>query len=53
MACHALSACGSWIRDPLAQACLLDLLRRTEAENGWPWTSLAQALSQSWRMTAE
>ncbi|KAB8222372.1 hypothetical protein BDV33DRAFT_189792 [Aspergillus novoparasiticus] len=53
MACHALSACGSWIRDPLAQTCLLDLLRRTEAENGWPWTSLAQALSQSWRTTAE
>ena len=44
---------GSWIRDPLAQTCLLDLLRRTEAENGWPWTSLAQALSQNWRMTAE
>ncbi|KAE8326375.1 hypothetical protein BDV39DRAFT_93771 [Aspergillus sergii] len=53
MACHALSACGSWIRDPVAQTCLLDLLRRTEAENGWPWTSLAQALSQSWRTTAE
>lgn len=44
---------GSWIRDPLAQTCLLDLLRRTEAENGWPWTSLAQALSQTWRTTAE
>ncbi|KAE8348815.1 hypothetical protein BDV28DRAFT_152470 [Aspergillus coremiiformis] len=44
---------GSWIRDPLAQTCLLDLLRRTEAENGWPWTSLAQALSQDWHMHVE
>ncbi|KAF9895239.1 hypothetical protein FE257_000141 [Aspergillus nanangensis] len=37
MACHALCACGTWIHDPLSQNCLLDLLRRTEAENGWPW----------------
>ncbi|PYH91104.1 hypothetical protein BO71DRAFT_412070 [Aspergillus ellipticus CBS 707.79] len=52
MACHALCACGSWIRDPLAQTCLLDLLRRTEAENGWPWAFVAQKLSQDWRLTA-
>ncbi|GKZ32664.1 hypothetical protein AbraIFM66950_002197 [Aspergillus brasiliensis] len=51
MACHALCACGSWIRDPLAQTCLLDLLRRTEAENGWPWTYMVQKLSQEWRLT--
>ncbi|PYH53618.1 Zn(II)2Cys6 transcription factor [Aspergillus niger CBS 101883] len=51
MACHALCACGSWIRDPLAQTCLLDLLRRTEAENGWPWSYMVQKLSQEWRLT--
>ncbi|GKZ68520.1 hypothetical protein AnigIFM63309_004618 [Aspergillus niger] len=52
MACHALCACGSWIRDPLAQTCLLDLLRRTEAENGWPWSYMVQKLSQEWHLTA-
>ncbi|OJZ81523.1 hypothetical protein ASPFODRAFT_64941 [Aspergillus luchuensis CBS 106.47] len=51
MACHALCACGSWIRDPLAQTCLLDLLRRTEAENGWPWSYMVQKLTQEWRLT--
>ncbi|OOF90985.1 hypothetical protein ASPCADRAFT_155717 [Aspergillus carbonarius ITEM 5010] len=50
MACHALCACGSWIRDPLARTCLLDLLRRTEAENGWPWSFMVQKLSQDWRL---
>ncbi|XHG09024.1 hypothetical protein AWENTII_012105 [Aspergillus wentii] len=50
MACHALCACGSWIHDPLAQNCLLDLLRRTEAENGWPWAFAAQKLDQEWRL---
>ncbi|KAB8069755.1 hypothetical protein BDV29DRAFT_198474 [Aspergillus leporis] len=50
MAGYALGACGSWIHDPLAQTCLLDLLRRTEAEHGWPWASLAQKLSQDWHM---
>ncbi|PWY77064.1 hypothetical protein BO70DRAFT_294955, partial [Aspergillus heteromorphus CBS 117.55] len=52
MACHALCACGSWIRDPLAQTCLLDLLRRTEGENGWPWAFVVQKLSQDWGLTA-
>lgn len=45
------SAGGSWIRDPQAQSFLLDLLRRTEAENGWPWTFVMQKLSQDWRLT--
>ncbi|KAB8238737.1 Zn(II)2Cys6 transcription factor [Aspergillus alliaceus] len=53
MACHALSACGSWIRDPLSQTCLLDLLRITEAESGWPLASLAEALSQDWQMVTD
>ncbi|KAH8429113.1 uncharacterized protein LDX57_006783 [Aspergillus melleus] len=48
MACHALCACGSWIRDPLAQNTLLDLLRRTEAENGWPWSFAMQKFSHDW-----
>ncbi|KAL2864953.1 uncharacterized protein BJX67DRAFT_197623 [Aspergillus lucknowensis] len=51
MACHALSACGSWVRDPLAQRSLLDLLRKTEAENGWPWGFVAQRLGQEWHLT--
>lgn len=51
MACHALCACGSWIRDSQAQNILLDLLRRTEAENGWPWTFMMQKLTQDWRLT--
>ncbi|KAA8645357.1 uncharacterized protein ATNIH1004_006776 [Aspergillus tanneri] len=42
---------GSWIRDPLAQNSVLDLLRRTEAENGWPWAFAVQKLSQDWRLT--
>lgn len=42
---------GSWIRDSQAQSILLDLLRRTEAENGWPWTFMIQKLSQDWRLT--
>ncbi|KAL4949015.1 hypothetical protein BDW69DRAFT_83036 [Aspergillus filifer] len=52
MACHALFAYGSWVRDPLAQRCLLDLLRQTETENGWPWTFVSQRLSQEWRLAA-
>ncbi|KAE8148077.1 hypothetical protein BDV25DRAFT_168683 [Aspergillus avenaceus] len=51
MACHALRACGPWIRDPPAQTCLLDLLRRTEAETGWSWSFLAQELSRTWHIT--
>ncbi|KAL4897504.1 hypothetical protein BDV59DRAFT_208372 [Aspergillus ambiguus] len=49
MACHALWACGTWIRDPLSQSCLLDLLRRTEAEHSWPWGFLVQKLMRHWR----
>ncbi|PYH43613.1 uncharacterized protein BP01DRAFT_384270 [Aspergillus saccharolyticus JOP 1030-1] len=49
MAGHTLCACGTWISDPLAQACLLDLLRRTEAENGWPWAFVVQKLIQDWQ----
>ncbi|RAL11918.1 Zn(II)2Cys6 transcription factor [Aspergillus homomorphus CBS 101889] len=52
MAGHALCACGTWIRDSLAQTCLLDLLRRTEVENGWPWAFVIQKLSQEWHQTA-
>ncbi|RAK77083.1 Zn(II)2Cys6 transcription factor [Aspergillus fijiensis CBS 313.89] len=52
MAGHTLCACGIWIRDPLAQTCLLDFLRRTEAENGWPWAFVVQKLSQDWQHTA-
>ncbi|KAG2010737.1 hypothetical protein GB937_007706 [Aspergillus fischeri] len=52
MACHALCACGSWILDPLAQNCLLALLRKTEAENGWPWAFEVQKLSHDWGFTA-
>ncbi|PLB37594.1 Zn(II)2Cys6 transcription factor [Aspergillus candidus] len=51
MACHALCACGTWIRSPLAQNCLLDLLRRTQTENGWPWTFVVQKLSSDWSHT--
>ncbi|KAL2824803.1 hypothetical protein BDW59DRAFT_83021 [Aspergillus cavernicola] len=50
MACHALCACGSWVRDPLSQSCLLDLLRKTETENGWPWGFIVQRLSQEWHL---
>lgn len=42
---------GSWITDPQAQTFLLDLLRRTETEHGWPWTFLMQKLSQDWHLT--
>ncbi|KAL4975955.1 hypothetical protein BDW66DRAFT_61620 [Aspergillus desertorum] len=52
MACHALCACGSWVRDPLARRCLLDLLRKTEVENGWPWTFVSQMLGQEWHLAA-
>ncbi|KAL4917136.1 hypothetical protein BDW62DRAFT_90614 [Aspergillus aurantiobrunneus] len=48
MACHALCACGSWIRDPLSRRCLLDLLHQTESENGWPWTFVSRRLGQEW-----
>ncbi|RJE25362.1 hypothetical protein PHISCL_02325 [Aspergillus sclerotialis] len=48
MACHALCACSSWVRDPLAQSCLLDLLRRTETQTGWPWAYVIQKLSRDW-----
>ncbi|KAL4801977.1 hypothetical protein BDV18DRAFT_68775 [Aspergillus unguis] len=50
MACHALCACGAWVREPLARRCLLDLLRSTESENGWPWAFVSQRLSQEWRI---
>ncbi|KAL4930485.1 Zn(II)2Cys6 transcription factor [Aspergillus undulatus] len=52
MACHALCAFGSWVHDALARRCLLDLLRKTESENGWPWTFVSQRLSQEWRLPA-
>ena len=42
---------GSWVTDPQAQTFLLDLLRRTETEHGWPWTFLIQKLSQDWHLT--
>ncbi|KAL2841697.1 hypothetical protein BJY01DRAFT_7795 [Aspergillus pseudoustus] len=52
MACHALCACGSWVREPLAQRCLLDLLQKTETENGWPWGFVSQRLSREWHLNA-
>ncbi|CBF82466.1 hypothetical protein AN9141.2 [Aspergillus nidulans FGSC A4] len=52
MACHALCACSSWVREPLARRCLLDLLRKTEAENGWPWAFMSERLTQEWRIAA-
>ncbi|KAL4783431.1 hypothetical protein BJX76DRAFT_348582 [Aspergillus varians] len=52
MACHALCACGSWVREPLARRYLLDLLEKTEAENGWPWAFVSRKLGQEWRLTA-
>lgn len=41
---------GSRVRDPLARRCLLDLLRKTESENGWPWAFVSQRLSQEWHL---
>ncbi|KAL4742999.1 hypothetical protein BDV11DRAFT_141398 [Aspergillus similis] len=52
VACHAICACGSWVHDPLARRCLLDLLRKTEAENGWPWAFVSERLAQEWRIAA-
>ncbi|KAI9372114.1 hypothetical protein BJX61DRAFT_534205 [Aspergillus egyptiacus] len=53
MACYALCACGSWVRDTLAQMCLLDLLQKTEAENGWPWGFVVKKLSTEWNLTGQ
>ncbi|KAG2413960.1 hypothetical protein HFD88_003151 [Aspergillus terreus] len=50
LACHALWACATWIHDPLSRSSLLDLLRRTEAENSWPWGFLVQKLVRDWRV---
>lgn len=46
------AAGGSWVRDPLSRRCLLDLLQKTEAENGWPWAFVSQRLGQEWHLTA-
>lgn len=48
MACHTLCACSSKVCEPLAQRELLGLLRRTELENGWSWSSILQRLSDEW-----
>ncbi|CDM38168.1 Zn(2)-C6 fungal-type DNA-binding domain [Penicillium roqueforti FM164] len=48
-ACHALFACGSWVEDPVVQTLLIDLLRRTERENGWPWGYMRNQVMQAWR----
>ncbi|KAJ5951665.1 uncharacterized protein N7479_010078 [Penicillium vulpinum] len=48
-ACHALFACGSWVEDPVVQNLLIDLLRRTERENGWPWGYVHNQVVQAWR----
>ncbi|OIW22425.1 Zn(II)2Cys6 transcription factor [Coniochaeta ligniaria NRRL 30616] len=47
-ACHTLCACSSEIRGPLARRALLSLLKRTELENGWVWTSVLHQLSDKW-----
>ncbi|KAJ5121048.1 uncharacterized protein N7515_009009 [Penicillium bovifimosum] len=49
-ACHALFAYSSWIEDPVVQNLLVDLLRRTERENGWPWGYLRHQVVQAWRL---
>lgn len=43
---------GSWIYDSLARLCVLGLLRRSEAEDGWSWVSLILPLSQNRHLTA-
>ncbi|EKV11610.1 hypothetical protein PDIG_17730 [Penicillium digitatum PHI26] len=50
-ACHALFACGSWVEDHVVQGLLIDLLRRTERENGWPWEYVHNQVVQAWRST--
>lgn len=45
-----MNAGSSWVRDPLAQSCLLDLLRRTETQTGWPWAFVIQNLTRDWHL---
>lgn len=40
---------SSWIDDPLVQNSLIDLLRRTERENGWPYRYMERQVTQAWR----
>jgi hypothetical protein len=40
---------GSWVEDPVVQNLLIDLLRRTERENGWPWGYVHNQVVQAWR----
>ncbi|KAJ5559270.1 hypothetical protein N7535_009498 [Penicillium sp. DV-2018c] len=48
-ACHVLFICSSWIEAPVVQNLLVDLLRRTERENGWPWGYVRNQVLQAWR----
>lgn len=43
-----LSLVGPEIGNPRLQRVLLDLLQRTEVENGWPWSFVSQRLSKEW-----
>ncbi|KAL2010895.1 hypothetical protein VTN00DRAFT_3613 [Thermoascus crustaceus] len=43
---------GLFIDDPVAQDTLLQLPRRTEEENGWPWSYIAEKLGMEWGMRA-
>jgi hypothetical protein len=64
-ACHALFVCRSysnlignitdmtlgtsWVEDPVVQNLLIDLLRRSEREDGWPWGYMHNQVVQAWR----
>ncbi|KAJ6185179.1 hypothetical protein N7519_006480 [Penicillium mononematosum] len=48
-ACHALFVCTSWVEDPVVQNLLIDLLRRSEREDGWPWGYMHNQVVQAWR----
>lgn len=40
---------GLWVEDHVVQGLLIDLLRRTERENGWPWGFVRNQVVQAWR----
>jgi hypothetical protein len=39
----------SWVEDPVVQNLLIDLLRRSEREDGWPWGYMHNQVVQAWR----
>jgi hypothetical protein len=44
-----MTAGGLWVEDHVVQGLLIDLLRRTERENGWPWGFVRNQVVQAWR----